>query len=693
MSSAKPNRLIHEASPYLLQHAYNPVDWFPWGQEAFSRARELDRPVFLSIGYATCHWCHVMEHESFENPAVADLMNQTCINIKLDREERPDIDQIYMAACQILNGNGGWPLTIIMTPEARPFFVATYIPPGSRHGRMGMLELLPRIGQAWKEQRAEMERVAAEIEKALHNESRQETTPFSIRGQNDVLPILQQGYEQLKSRYDSEYGGFSSAPKFPTPHNCVFLLQYHLLDPGSNALQMVEKTLQSMRAGGIFDQVGLGFHRYSTDREWLLPHFEKMLYDQALLAIAFTDAYQLTGKPFYAGVVAEIFNYTALDLSHPDGGFFSAEDADSEGEEGKFYVWTQDELESLLGSGTADFCNLYGVMYDGNFHDEATHARSGQNILHLPADFFADPENSLESMAVQREILRTARIKRIRPLLDDKILTDWNGLMISALARAGRTLQKVEYLERARKALDFVHEHLRLSDGRLLHRFRNGQAGIGGFLDDYVFLTRALLDYYEASAEVWAFKQARELADWTIQLFGDPDGAFFFTATDGERLLVRKKEFYDGAVPSGNAVAISNFLRLYHLSGHLLYEETAHRVRKEALGLANRYPSAYTELLQALIFEYGDPAQVVIVAPDASDARKLLNQFHRRRFPACVTLFLCPENAADLIPLSHIVTGKVAVENRTTFYVCRNFTCQAPVMEAKEALDLLGRKV
>jgi len=668
------------------------VDWYPWGEEAFARARELDRPIFLSIGYATCHWCHVMEHESFENQAVARVLNETCINIKLDREERPDIDQIYMAACQILNGNGGWPLTVIMTPECRPFFVATYIPPESRHGRMGMLELLPRIATAWKNQRTEMERVASEIEQALKEETRRPAAPaFAVEENPDLRPILNQGYQELRSRYDRQTGGFSRAPKFPTPHNCVFLLHYQAMSGETEALHMVEKTLQSMRAGGIFDHVGGGFHRYSTDSEWLLPHFEKMLYDQALLATAFLDAYLTTGKAFYSQVVAEIFTYVNRDLSHAEGGFFSAEDADSEGEEGKFYVWTQEELENLLGEDTADFCDRFGVLYDGNYHDEATHLRSGQNILHLPADFFADPSAGVDSMRDQLDTLLKARSRRIRPLLDDKILTDWNGLMISALARAGRALNKKEYLDRALKALTFVNAHLRLDDGRLLHRFREGRTGIPGFLDDYVFFTRALLDYYESSAEVWALRQARELADWTIRLFGDPGGAFFFTATDGESLLVRKKEFYDGALPSGNAVAIANFMRLYHLTGQEAYLEAATGARQEALAIASRYPSAYAEFLQALIFESSEPSQVVIAAPSAAEAATLLQLFHCVRFPARVTLFHCPENSSELSALSSIVSGKEALDGKPTFYVCRDFTCQTPITDVDEAMRLLSR--
>jgi len=489
------NPLIHEKSPYLLQHARNPVQWRPWGDEAFSLAKKQDKPVFLSIGYATCHWCHVMERESFEDQDVARVLNQGFIPVKVDREERPDIDGVYMTVCQMITGRGGWPLTIIMTPDKKPFFAATYLPRKGRFGQPGLLELLPEVSRVWKEERGKVTESANQVTEHLSS------ARWDTGGEALGLDVLNKCFQTLQERFDSSYGGFGKAPKFPAPHNLLFLLRTWKRTGNREALDMVQSTLKAMRRGGVFDHLGYGFHRYSTDERWLVPHFEKMLYDQAGMIMALTETYLATADPDYARMVQETADYVQNEMTADNGGFFSAEDADSEGEEGKFYVWTEREIESILSPEEAELVKeVFNTAADGNYKDEASGQKTGSNILHLsrPLEDTARHLNmeteELESRLSQaRDRLFAARAERIRPLLDDKVLTDWNGLMIAALARAGRALGRPDTISAAEKAAGFVLDNLKGEEGRLLHRFRDGEAAIPGMLEDYVFLTFGLI--------------------------------------------------------------------------------------------------------------------------------------------------------------------------------------------------------
>ncbi|MDX1639959.1 MAG: thioredoxin domain-containing protein, partial [Balneolaceae bacterium] len=539
------NRLANEPSPYLQQHADNPVNWYAWGKEAFEAARGQDKPVFLSIGYATCHWCHVMAHESFEDEEVADLMNEAFINIKVDREERPDIDNTYMTVCQMMTGSGGWPLTIVMTPEKKPFYAATYIPKQSRQGRPGMLDLIPWLQNLWEEKREKVYRSADEIKQVFQKSNT--GTPGETSGRE----ALNKAYYQFKQQFDREHGGFGDAPKFPSPHNLMFLLRYWKQSDDRQALVFVEQTLKAMRNGGIYDQIGYGFHRYSTDRRWLLPHFEKMLYDQAMHMLAYTEAWQATGNDLFCQTVDEVAKYLFRDMRDQNGGFYSAEDADSEGEEGKFYVWRTAEIRELLPSAKAElFIDLFNLREEGNFREEASGQLTGNNIPHLqkPLTELAEerdmtPGQLKEKLNHIRKTLFDRREQRVRPFLDDKILTDWNGLTIAALARAGNILGNQQYVAAAEDTLRFIREHLMESDGSLLHRYRNGKSGIAAHADDYAFLVWGLLELYEATFNTEYLETAIELNDRMIKQFWDTEhGGFYFTEHEHEELLGRKKE-------------------------------------------------------------------------------------------------------------------------------------------------------
>ena len=512
-SQHRANRLAREKSPYLLQHANNPVDWYAWGDEAFEKAKEEDKPIFLSIGYSTCHWCHVMEKESFEDDETAQLMNDTFVSIKVDREERPDIDHVYMTVCQMMTGSGGWPLNVIMTPDRKPFFATSYLPKQSIYGRLGMDDLSRQVKKLWTESRDQVLDSSEKVMLALNRI--QEDSP----GQSLGKEVLNTAFRQLSQNYDPKHGGFGNAPKFPTAHNMLFLLRYWKRTGDDSALRMVEGTLKAMRQGGIYDQIGFGFHRYSTDERWLVPHFEKMLYDQAMLAMIYTEAYQATGKEDYATTANEIFTYVLRDMTAVEGGFFSAEDADSEGEEGKFYVWTMDEIRNLLDSSEAELVTeVYRAADVGNFHEEATGQLTGSNILHMRQSLHETalrlgiPPEELKTRLEQARLkLFEAREKRIHPYKDDKILTDWNGLMIAALSKAAQVFDRPDYANAAMKAADFILSTLRAPDGRLLHRYRDGEAGMPPNVDDYVFMIWGLLELYEATFEIRYLKTALDL--------------------------------------------------------------------------------------------------------------------------------------------------------------------------------------
>jgi uncharacterized protein YyaL (SSP411 family) len=688
------NRLIFEKSPYLLQHARNPVNWYSWSDESFAKAREEDKPVFLSIGYATCHWCHVMEHESFEDPQVAALMNDAFICIKVDREERPDIDQIYMTVCQAMTGSGGWPLTIIMTPNKRPFFAGTYYPKESRSQRIGMIDLVPRISDLWKNEREKLldnaEQVVAFLQKNTVGESGSDLGP----------EILNTAYHQLNDRFDDIYGGFGSAPKFPSPHNLTFLLRYWKRTGEDRALEMVEKTLQKMRMGGIFDQVGFGFHRYATDVQWLLPHFEKMLYDQAMLAMAYVECYNATGKEEYARIAREIFSYVLRDMTAPEGGFYSAEDADSEGEEGLFYLWTTDEFREVLGKEDGDiFIKLFNLQDDGNFSEEASGKKTRRNIPHLKKSLGElAPEHNFSEVELQdrwenaRRKLFVVREKRIHPLKDDKILTDWNGLMIAALAKGAVVLDESEYAQAAQKAVNFIWETLRDKEGRLLKRYRQGEAGLPAHLDDYAFLVWGLLELYEATFKVEYLQQAIELNQQMLTNFWDAqnDGLYFTVDSLGD-LLIRTKEIYDGATPSGNSVAAFNLLRLGRMTANPEFEEKARAIGRTFSSQVNQVPMGHTQLMSAFNFAFGPSYEVVIAGKsDADDTRAMFKALQRNYVPNKVILFRpVGSKSPEIVKLAGFTEFQTAIDGKATAYVCQNYACNAPTTDTVEMIKLL----
>ncbi|MBU0677593.1 MAG: thioredoxin domain-containing protein [Verrucomicrobia bacterium] len=673
----KFNRLVFSQSPYLLQHAANPVDWYPWGKEAFEKALKEDKPVFLSVGYSTCHWCHVMERESFEDEEVAALMNKFFVCIKVDREERPDIDKVYMDVTQALTGGGGWPMTVIMTPDKKPFFAGTYFPKNGRFGRPGLMQLLPQLGAAWKNDRAKVMEAADGITQEL-----QKSVP-SKPGPAPTPSTLTKAFEQLRSSFDSEHGGFSRAPKFPVPHNLMFLLRYWKRTGDPAALQMVEKTLREMRAGGIFDHIGFGFHRYSTDPEWLVPHFEKMLYDQALLAMAYVETYQATGNEFYARTAREIFTYVLRNMTSPDGGFYSAEDADSEGVEGKFYLWTPQQVAEVVGEEAArKFDDIYNIVPGGNFNDEAAGHKTGENIPHLERPLF-EKKTDLEDI---REQLFRAREKRVHPLKDDKILTDWNGLMIAALAKGGEALGEPAYRAAAVRAADFILRNMRDDKGRLLKRSRLGAAGLCAHLEDYAFFVWGLIEVYESTFEPGYLAQAVDLTDDMLSRFWDDEnGGFFLTADDSEQLLVRSKDIYDGATPSGNSVAALNLIRLSRLTGDSTYETRAEEIMKAFPTYVARAPSNLSVLMMALNFAVGPSYEVVISGDQPDD---LLRELRKGFVPNKVVL-LRPDGDTPITRLSPFTEPLQSIDGKATAYVCRNFACALPTTDAGEMIKLL----
>jgi uncharacterized protein YyaL (SSP411 family) len=690
-----PNHLINETSPYLRQHAHNPVDWYPWGPEAFERAQREDKPIFLSIGYSTCHWCHVMAHESFEHPEVAKLMNETFVSIKVDREERPDIDNVYMSACQVMTGSGGWPLSIIITPDKKPFFAATYIPREGRFGLIGMLELIPHIRELWATRRGEALSLSSKIATVLQQTS-QDTS-----GEELDETALELTYEQLAKRFDGQQAGFSSAPKFPTPHNLLFLLRYWKRRGDKAALDMVEKTLQAMRLGGIYDQLGFGFHRYSTDSQWLVPHFEKMLYDQAMLAMAYIEAYQATGKEDYGKTAREIFTYVLRDMTAPEGGFYSAEDADSEGKEGKFYLWAQEEVRQALGNEEADFvAEVFNIEKDGNFAEQATRRKSGVNILHLRKtlrEIASDLNLSQQDLQAHLEVIRQKlfayREKRVHPMKDDKILTDWNGLMLAALAKGAQAFDEPEYAEAARRAADFVLGNMRKADGRLWHRYRDGQAGVEANLDDYAFLVWGLIELYEAIFDAKYLKVALDLTGDMVRHFWDGDsGGLYLTPEDGEGLLVRKKEIYDGAIPSGNSVAMLNLLRLGRMTANSELEGKAAKIGHAFSGSVKQLPSAHTQLMVALDFGIGPCYEVVIAGnAQAEDTKAMVKALRTRFLPTKVVLLNPSEQKSPKIAqLAEFTKNQSSIGGKATAYVCLNYNCKLPTTDINKMLELLN---
>jgi len=685
---SKPaNRLISEKSPYLLQHAHNPVNWYPWGDEAFQAAAREDRPIFLSVGYSTCHWCHVMARESFQDPEVADLMNQTFICIKVDREERPDIDQIYMKAALAMTGRGGWPLSIIMTADKKPFFAATYIPKRGSFGQAGMLEIIPRIGELWRENRDELLRSADQILDHLKQ------SPVGPSPEDEALDqsLLKRGYDALASIYDPQNGGFGGAPKFPALHNLLFLLRYWKRSKDAFALQMVEETLQAMRMGGVFDHLGGGFHRYSTDAGWRIPHFEKMLYDQAMMVMAYTEAYQATGKKEYARTVQEILEYVLRDMTSLQGGFFSAEDADSEGEEGAYYLWRADALKEVLdGEDFRLLIRLFDIYESGNFE-------AGRNIL-IARSTFKDAASVLGISEVDlwgrwegiRERLLAVREKRVHPPKDDKILADWNGLMIAALAKAAQALNLPEYADAAAAAADFILNEMKDEEGRLFHSYREG-AAISGCLDDYAFVIWGLIDLYETLFEAKYLRAASMLIRTMIEHFWDNEkGGLFFSPDDASDLPLREKAFRDGAIPSGNSAAMLDLLRLSHLIGQPEWENKAWQLARASGASAAGQTLGYTMLLSSLDYGLGPALQIALAGEkEDEDTIEMLKAIRERFLPSKSVLLSWGEDTAEL---AEFARGLAKIEGKSAAYICSGKSCRPPVTSPKELMLMLGEE-
>ena len=683
------NRLAGEKSPYLLQHAHNPVDWYPWGEEALGKAKREDKPIFLSIGYATCHWCHVMAHESFEDEGVARLLNQDYVAVKVDREERPDLDQIYMSVCQSLTGRGGWPLSIFLTPEGKPFFAGTYFPKTARMGLSGFTELLQQIAALWKKDRERVFQAGEEITSAL--QSRPAPAGPGVR----LDPVtLEAGYDQLRRSFDARWGGFGAAPKFPTPHHLTFLIRWDRRHPDSQARPIVTKTLEAMRLGGVFDHVGLGFHRYSVDAQWLVPHFEKMLYDQALLAMAYTEAFQAWQEPFTARVTREIFTYVLRDMTDPGGGFYSAEDADSEGHEGVFYVWTPEEVKKILGEERGGlFCRCYDIKPGGNFE--------GQSIPNLPlpleqcaAREGINPAELEQTMEEARRSLFEVRKGRIHPLKDDKILTAWNGLMIAALAKGAQALDEPDYARAAARSARFILERMMTPEGRLYRRFRKDHLANPGYLEDYAFFIWGLIELYEATWDLDFLEAAVRLNREMTALFWDDDqGGFFFTARDGENLITRGKEVYDGAAPSGNSVALLNLLRLSRITGETVWEEKAERLIKAFAFTVQEAPQAYTQFLNGVDWVVGPAREMVIAGdPDHPISQAMVRALRQAFLPNKVLLFKSPgpegERLGRIAPFAEAI---VPAAEKPEAYICEQYACRRPLSEISELEEYIKK--
>ena len=685
MSAEQPkhtNHLVDASSPYLLQHAHNPVDWYSWGEEALGAAREQDKLILLSIGYSACHWCHVMEHESFEDEETAKLMNENFINIKVDREERPDLDAIYMNFVQMTTGSGGWPLTVFLNPDQVPLYGGTYFPPEDYYGRPGFKRVLKSLAEAYRNRRHELEKNREEIIQRL-----KQTHQWSTReGQLDEK-LMQDSYSKLLHQFDNRHGGFGGSPKFPSAMALAFLLRYYKRTGTGAALDMVKLSLDEMARGGIYDQLGGGFHRYSVDERWLAPHFEKMLYDNAVLSRVYLEAYQVTGNPYYREIVRETLGYVQREMTDPAGGFYCAQDADSEGEEGKFYVWAPSEVEAVLGKEDAKiFDEYYDVTSSGNFE--------GKNILHhrmelkgLSKSMEMSPEESKKRLDQARRKLLKAREERIKPGLDDKCLAAWNGMMLTAFAEAAFALNDATFLETALGNAEFLTSKM-LVEGRLVRSWKQGKAQLNAYLEDYALVIEGLLATYQACGNVRWLEHARRLMQLQFDLFWDEqNGDFYFTSSDHESLLVRQKEYMDNATPSGNSVSCLNLSRLALLVGKKDYRDRAERMLRQVSGVLSQYPLAFAYWLQALDFLFG-PVQEIAVVGEASERAALLQPIRRRFLPNKVLAVMetADTELGQKIPL---LQDKATIDSRATVYVCQNYTCQQPATTPEEVEQAL----
>jgi hypothetical protein len=695
----KANRLAKEKSPYLLQHAYNPVDWHPWGAEAFEKARRENKPIFLSVGYSTCHWCHVMEHESFESAEIAELLNQWFVPVKVDREERPDVDQIYMTAVQAMTGQGGWPLSAWLTPDLKPFYGGTYFPPRSAFGRPGFKEILTRIHEVWEQQREKLLEQGEQLQAMLKESAAAGGAPGPPNEE-----FLQACYEQFRGTYDAERGGFGGAPKFPRPSQFNFLLRYWARTGEKAALEMTAHTLRQMALGGMYDQVGGGFARYSVDERWHVPHFEKMLYDNAQLLASYCEAWQITREPFFAQVARDIVRYVRRDMMHPEGAFYSAEDADSEGVEGKFYCWTALELRAALDAEEAKFVGEYfGCEEAGNWEDPTGHGPKNANVLFVARTFeqmaklfHTTPDAARARIEAAKKKLFEARSKRIRPHLDDKILTSWNGQMVAALARASQALDEPEYLAAAGRAAEFILAKLYDPPKKtLLRRWRDGEAKVEGFLDDYAFFTAGLLELFEASQEPRWLDCAVELAGTMIGRFHDEQGGgFWFTPPGRGDIIARLKDDYDGAEPSGNSIAIAVLQRLAQLTATPRYDEISRKSLAAFTLRFRRTPFAVPQMLCAIDTALSKHRQIVIAGtPDAADTKAMLRAVRERFLPN--TILLLADGGARQAALAKRLKFLAAIkplDGKATAYVCENYACQVPTTDMEKLRQMLDAR-
>jgi uncharacterized protein YyaL (SSP411 family) len=674
------NRLIDETSPYLLQHAHNPVDWFPWGDEAFEKAKAEDKPILVSIGYSACHWCHVMEHESFEDAETARIMNENFVNIKVDMEERPDVDQIYMNFVQMTTGHGGWPLNVFLTPEKVPFFGGTYFPPDRRYNMPSFQQVLTSVAEAWRERRDELLHSANEVLGEMRRIGLAEFAPSGIS-----LEQLDIAFQSFVRSFDSKNGGFGNAPKFPAPMSLEFLLRYYKRTGNEKALEMVVQTCEKMARGGIYDQLGGGFHRYSVDAVWLVPHFEKMLYDNAQLARIYLHVYQATKDEFYKRIAVETLEYVEREKLDEKGGFYSTQDADSEGVEGKFFVWMPEEIEEILGEDDAQVFNFYyDVSEEGNFEEK--NILNVKNTIAETAEVLKISEENLTDILERgRAKLFEEREKRVKPFRDEKVLTAWNGLMLQAFAEASAVLEREDFLEIARKNADFILENLQ-TNGRLLRTWKDGRAKLNAYLEDYANFTEGLIELYQVSGEINYLKEAKRLADTMLKEYWDEaEGGFFFTSSDHEELILRSKDYHDSATPSGNSAAADVLLKLAHLLGDEKYERFAVTVLRLVAPQIRRYPQGFGKTLSAMEFYLGTTKEIALIGDKGSELEK---EVWREFLPnKVVALSDNPTEDAEFIPLLEN-SGKI--DGKATAYVCQNFVCQKPVFTVEDLREQLS---
>ncbi|MDH3328162.1 MAG: thioredoxin domain-containing protein [Desulfobulbaceae bacterium] len=699
----KPNRLIHEQSPYLLQHAFNPVDWYPWGEEAFAKAKEENKPIFLSIGYSTCHWCHVMAHESFDNPEIAAVLNKWFVSVKVDREERPDIDQIYMTVTQAMTGSGGWPMSVFLMPDGSPFYAGTYFPPESRYGRPGFVDILTSLHQAWVYKRADIENVASQMISDL------ERSTGKTGGSRVDSDISDKAFHLFDKDFDADNGGFGMAPKFPRPVVLNFLFQYWHRTDNEKSRDIVLSTLENMAGGGIQDHLGGGFHRYATDRGWREPHFEKMLYDQAQLANSYLDAFIITGNDIFADTAGDIFNYLLRDMTSREGGFYSAEDADSEDPynpgkhgEGAFYLWTAAEINVLLDIRSAEiFTFCYGVEANGNAHEDPQGEFKGKNILYLDKSaeqaatrFNLSVEEIKNSLQKSKQILFAKRSTRVKPHLDDKVITAWNGLMIGALARGGIILKQPRFLEAAAKAAGFIKSVMCAENGTLARRYRQGSSGLAGQLDDYAFLISGLVELYKASQDPDWLEWAVQLTERKIELFWDKTRKGFFDSIQDPSLPVRMRGHYDGAEPSGNSIAAMNLLQVGMLTGNDKWISMGKETIESFSSIINKFPVALPQMLCAINLTREKPIQVVIAGlPGRGDTSRMMNAVLSTYAPEMIVLLADGNNNQKVLEkYLPVIKSMEMINKKATAYVCQDFTCQIPVNDIDVLLSQIGKK-